>query len=149
MMFKRDYQAAIDDLKKALRYQKSFYLRLTANAMLMQCYRLQGSPQYKILKTYFQDIIYERRYKDPAILRKICTNLAICEYADGMTLPAKKYLDLIFDSIEGTSSEYRVLKLYDSLSDNYVYLQKTYIFKESKYFNCLDFDPWFITLSHD
>ena len=148
-MFKGNYQEAVDYLKKALRYQKSFYLRLTANAMLMQCYRLQNNSQYKVLKASFEKIIDEKQYRDPAILRKICVNLAICEYADGMSLPAKKYLDLIIDSVEGTSSEYRVLRLYDVLSDDYTYTEKKYIFKKSQYFNCLDFDPWFITLSHD
>lgn len=148
-MFKGNYQEAVDYLKKALRYQKSFYLRLTANAMLMQCYRLQNNSQYKVLKASFEKIIVEKQYRDPAILRKICVNLAICEYADGMSLPAKKYLDLIIDSVEGTSSEYRVLRLYDVLSDDYTYTEKKYIFKKSQYFNCLDFDPWFITLSHD
>lgn len=148
-MFKGNYQEAIDHLKMALRYQKSFYLYLTANTMLMQCYRLQNNSQYKILKSSFEEIISERQYRDPAILRKICVNLAICEYSDGMLLTSKKYLDLIIDMVEGTSSEYRVLKLYDVLSEEYTYIDKNYIFKKSEYFNNLDFDPWFITLSHD
>lgn len=148
-MFNGCYQEAIDDLKKALRYQKSFYLRLTANTMLMQCYRFQKNPKYTELKDSFIKIILEKQYRDPAILRKICVNLAICEYADGMSLSAKNYLDKIIGYVEGTSSEYRVLKLYDLLSDDYTYTKKDYVFKKSYFFNCMDFEPWFITLSHD
>ncbi|MCI9080612.1 MAG: ATP-binding protein [Lachnospiraceae bacterium] len=148
-MFTQNYQEAIDDLKKALRFQKSYYLCLTAQTMLMQCYRMLGNKQYKDIKDQLADIIFTKKHEDPSIIRKLCMNLAMCECKDGIISKAKNYLEIIEDLIEDTSSEFRFLKLYEKLYGCPHHLKKNYIFKKSPYFNSLDFDPWFITLSHD
>lgn len=148
-MFKKEYLKSVNDLKKVLLYEKSYYLHLTASAMLMQCYRILHNSQYNDLKRELSDIIEKNIYQDPAIIRKLCMNLAICEYEDGNNVLCKYYLDKTWKLIGNTSSEFRALKLRYQLNQDIVPVRQEYLFQTSDFFNTEDFEPWFITLSHD
>ncbi len=148
-MIESDYIGAIDTFKKALFYQKSYYLYLTINTMLMQCYRLLDmKTQYEYFYDELNQIIESQIYQDPAIIRKISMNLAICECEDGNLYTAKYHLSLIED-IKDSSSEYRAIKLRQRYLGSIETLPKKSVFKKSEYFNNMNFEPWFITLSHD
>lgn len=148
-MFKKEYLKAIDDLKKVLLYEKSYYLHLTASTMLMQCYRILQNSQYNDLKKDLSNIIEKNIYKDSAIIRKLCMNLAICEYEEGNNILCKYHLNKIWKLIRNTSSEYRALKLRSLVNQNMPPDHQEYLFQSSDFFNTEDFEPWFITLSHD
>ena len=148
-MFSGDYADAIDDLRKALLYQRSYYLELTVNTMLMQCYRIVGDSKYISLKEKMIEIINGAKFKDPAIIRKICMNLAICEYYDENYLASRKYLTQAWIYIKNTSSEFRAYQLYNKVNNDQLITDGSYLFNQSMYFNDLNFEPWFITLSHD
>lgn len=148
-MFNGDYGGAILSFKEALLYQKSYYLQLTANTMLMQCYSLTNNCKHEILAKELDQWITEHADDDPAIIRKICMNLSIYSKRNQLISNAKYYLDKIANNIGATSSEYRALNLKKELYDIDVDVNKIYLFKDSKYFKVLLFEPWFITLSHD
>ncbi len=148
-MFNGDYSGAILSFKEALLYQKSYYLQLTANTMLMQCYSLTNNDKHKMLANELDKWVVEHANEDPAIIRKICMNLSIYSKRNQMTTNAKFYLEKIINNIAATSSEYRALKLKKVLYNMDIDVNKKYIFKDSKYFKELSFEPWFITLSHD
>lgn len=148
-MFNRNYNGAILSFKEALLYQKSYYLQLTAHTMLMQCYSLTKSNKREVLEKELKVWIDEHPNGDPAIIRKICMNLSIYSKQNQIPLEAKYYLNKIIDNVATTSSEYRALKLKNELNGLNVEIDKKYIFRDSKYFKELLFEPWFITLSHD
>jgi len=148
-MFNRNYNGAILSFKEALLYQKSYYLQLTAHTMLMQCYSLTNSNKREVLEKELKVWIDEHPNGDPAIIRKICMNLSIYSKQNQIPLEAKYYLNKIIDNVATTSSEYRALKLKNELNGLNVEIDKKYIFRDSKYFKELLFEPWFITLSHD
>lgn len=148
-MFNSDYNGAILTFKEALLYQKSHYLQLTINTMLMQCYSLTNNDKKDELEKELKKWIDEHPNDDPAIVRKICMNLSIYSMRNQITVDAKYYLNKIIDNIETTSSEYRALKLKKELLNIEIEIDKQYIFSDSKYFKETLFEPWFITLSHD
>lgn len=148
-MFNKNYNGAILSFKEALLYQKSYYLQLTTNTMLMQCYSLTNSDKQEDLEKELKKWVDEHPNDDPAIIRKICMNLSIYSKRNQMPKEAKYYLDKIIDNVATTSSEYRSLKLKKELYDVDVEIDKQYVFRDSEYFKELLFDPWFITLSHD
>ncbi|MCM1236412.1 MAG: tetratricopeptide repeat protein [Ruminococcus flavefaciens] len=148
-MFDGNYNSAILSFKEALLYQKSYYLQLTTHTMLMQCYSLTNSDKQEDLEKKLKKWVDEHPNDDPAIIRKICMNLSIYLKRNQMLIEAKYYLDKIIDNVAATSSEYRALKLRKELYDVEVEIDKQYVFRDSKYFKELLFDPWFITLSHD
>lgn len=148
-MFDGNYNGAILSFKEALLYQKSYYLQLTTHTMLMQCYSLTNSNKREALEKELKKWIDEHPNDDPAIIRKICMNLSIYSEKYKMPIEAKYYLDKIFDNVATTSSEYRAISLRNKLYNSDVEINKKYIFSNSKYFNELHFEPWFITLSHD
>lgn len=149
-MFEQDYSGAILSFKNALLYQKSYYLQLTANTMLMQCYFLTKNTKHRILADELGEYVFQNENRDPAIVRKICMNLAIYWMGNDMEMKAKYYLEKVIHSVSSTSSEYRALELERKLykKDN-ININKEYVFAPSKYFTESLFDPWFITLSHD
>lgn len=148
-MFSGDYSGAILSFKEALLYQKSYYLQLTIHTMLMQCYSLTGNEKHKMLAEELKHWIADHKNDDPAIIRKICMNLSIYLKRNNMVIDAKYYLNKILNNVAMTSSEYRALKLQKDLFDSDVETDKEYVFKDSKYFKEVLFEPWFITLSHD
>lgn len=148
-MMESDYIGAIDIFKKGLLYQKSYYLYLTINTMLMQCYRLLDmKPQYEYFYNELDHIIESRIYQDPAIIRKISMNLSICEFEEGNTINAKYHMSLVGET-KDSSSEYRAIKLRRQYMDSNEKIPETFVFKKSEYFNNMNFEPWFITLTHD
>lgn len=148
-MFNSDYSGAILSFKEALLYQKSYYLQLTTNSMLMQCYSLTNNNKHEMLAKELAKWVAEHTNEDPAIIRKICMNLSIYSKRNQMISDAKYYLNKIVNNIAATSSEYRALALEKELYDIDIDVDKKYIFKDSKYFKERLFEPWFITLSHD
>lgn len=149
-MFNKNYSMAILTFKDVLLFQKSYYVKLTAKTMLMQCYSLSQREEAEQLFCELSTWVDQHPNEDPAIIRKICMNLAIYEKQNKMYSTANAYINKINDSIENTSSEYRALKLKKELQKIDVdFENKQYIFNKSKYFNLLEFEPWFITLSHD
>lgn len=148
-MFDGNYNGAILSFKEALLYQKSYYLQLTTHTMLMQCYSLTNSDKQRDIEKELKKWVDEHPNNDPAIIRKICMNLSIYSKRNQVPLEAKYYLNKIIDNVATTSSEYRALKLKKELYDVDVEIDKEYVFRDSKYFKELLFEPWFITLSHD
>lgn len=152
-MFQNDYICAIDNLKKALLYQKSYYLKLTATTMLMQCYRITKDPLYSEEKEHLYEVINNKQYSDPAIIRKIGMNLTMCEIADNNLPMAKKYFDEIKGLVQNSSSEYRALKIQTRFEDTDLARAEENLsnshFPKSQFYTTMDFEPWFITLSHD
>ena len=149
-MFSSDYPGAADDLTKALLYAESYYVKLTSTTMLMQCYHLlKKQEEYNYYKKKLEKEFEKEQYDDPAIVRKIYMNLAICEHRDGNDFCARKCMKKIEKIIPNTSSEYRADKLCQELFSIEEQPEKKYIFSRSEYFNNLNFEPWFITLSHD
>lgn len=148
-MLTGDYAGAILSFKEASLYQKSYYLKLTIQTMLMQCYSLINNDKHIRLANKLRQWVETHISEDPAIIRKIYMNLIIYSKRNDMVIDAKYYLNKIIDKIENTSSEYRVLILQKELFNIDFNSNKKFIFNESKYFNCLQFEPWFITLSHD
>lgn len=148
-MFNGDYNGAILSFKEALLYQKSYYLQLTANTMLMQCYSLTNNSKHEMLAEELSSWVDEHTNSDPAIIRKICMNLSIYSKRHRMIINAKKYLEKIFNYVGETSSEYRALTLKKELYEIDLDVDKNFIFQNSKYFKVPCFEPWFITLSHD
>lgn len=148
-MFIQDYSGAISYFNKALIYHKSYYVELTSQTMLMQCYRLTDDIHYKELKSKLSKIIQQNIYNDPAIIRKVCMNLLICEYEDNMPTDARNYYNRIKNIVSGTSSEYRADYYNNLINDIPMPNNKKYAFEYSEYFNNHKFEPWFITLSHD
>lgn len=148
-MFDGNYNGAILSFKEALLYQKSYYLQLTTHTMLMQCYSLTNNDKQEELEKELKKWVDKHPNDDPAIIRKICMNLSIYSKRNQMPLEAKYYLNKIIDNVETTSSEYRAFKLRKELYDVGIEIDKNYVFRDSKYFKELLFEPWFITLSHD
>lgn len=148
-MFDQDYPGAISCFNKALIYHKSYYVELTSRTMLMQCYRLTSDIHYDEFKSKLSKIICQNIYDDPAIIRKVCMNLLICEYEDGMLTDARNYYNRIKDIVSGTSSEYRADYYNAKINNTSMPCNNKYAFEDSKYFNNHNFEPWFITLSHD
>lgn len=148
-MFNGDYNGAILSFKEALLYQKSYYLQLTANTMLMQCYSLTNNSKHEMLAEELSRWVDEHTNSDPAIIRKICMNLSIYSKRHRMIISAKNYLEKILNYVSETSSEYRALTLKKELYEIDIDVDKNYIFQNSKYFKVPCFEPWFITLSHD
>ena len=148
-MFNKDYSGAISCFNKALIYHKSYYVELTSQTMLMQCYRITNDIHYNKLKSKLTKIFELNIYDDPAIIRKVCMNLLICEYENSMPIDARNYYNRIKNIVSGTSSEYRADYYNHLLNDIPVPNNKRYAFNYSEYFNNLQFEPWFITLSHD
>ena len=149
-MFQQQYTEAIDYLKRALLYEKSYYLRLTATTMLMQCYRLTKNDAYLTRKDALYDEL--KIHKDSAIIRKITMNLIICEMEDHNEQNARKLLRGIKNLVPNSSSEYRAEKIMASLEArpfeaNQILTNSSFV--KSSFFTIMEFEPWFITLSHD
>ena len=148
-MLNGDFGGAILSFKEASLYQKSYYLKLTIQTMLMQCYSLINNNKHEALANKLIDWVETHINEDPAIIRKIYMNLIIYSKRNNMIINAKNYLNKVIDKTKNTSSEYRALILQKDLFDIDLDSNKEFIFNESKYFNGLQFEPWFITLSHD
>lgn len=151
LMLKHEYNEAITCITKAMLCNKSDYVDITLKLSLAICYTMVGKIKMAItiLDQLFAriDNLHDNL---PTIRRKVYNNAAVIYIANNDYVMARIYADKARQYSRGTSSEFR--------NTYYTYRCKNgttgsepfiYTYSSCSYRGFLDFDPWFLTITHD
>lgn len=143
----KNYKQALKYLAEAEFWVTSPYIKVVNKVLTFSCYNLQKedsecNKRAQWLLNYISDTLIQ----DPAIIRKICINLAIYYNRVKQSELAKSCIQRAYSLLKGTVSEYRGTVLMNRLcGTNYEIPCPPH---NSIYYKTLEFEPWLTYISH-
>ncbi|WP_416326835.1 hypothetical protein [[Eubacterium] hominis] len=147
-MIKNEFSIACEKLEEALFWNRSPYTKTALMCNLAICKIELGYTNNAIglLKEINEHIEYYHLFY-PDILRKVAVNTAYINFKCGDITASKKQILAILKEVEGTSSELKLHRLIQNIPEMKGYL-KNFPQPELDY-ECVPFDCWIVTLTHD
>ena len=146
-LHKKDYKQTLKYLAEAEFWATSPYIKIVNKVLTFVCYNLQGEDnECKKRAEWLLNYITGSVIQDPAIIRKICINLAI--YYDRIEeyKLAKYCIQRAYPLLKGTISEYRGIALMNQMCGTKYEIPNPP--HNSIYYKTLEFEPWFTYITH-
>lgn len=143
----KNYKQALKYLAEAEFWAASPYIKIVNKTLTFSCYNIQKEDnECKKRAEWLLNYINDTYIQDPAIIRKICINLAIYYNRVKEYELAKSCIQRAYPLLKGTVSEYRGTSLMNRLcGTNYKIPCPPH---NSVYYNTLEFEPWLTYISH-
>lgn len=142
-----NYKQALNYLAEAEIWAASPYIKIVNKTLAFSCYNIQKEDdECKKRAEWLLNYINETLISDPAIIRKICINLAIYFHRIEESELAISCIQRAYPLLKGTVSEYRGTVLMNRLCGTSYEIPCPP--HNSSYYYTLEFEPWLTYISH-